>query len=202
MSSPVWFRARFTGIKGSHCHRSCQASHIIPVFRNPIHLIFLISFSFSNSSFKSHDHQRLWLWWLWRRYRVVDAGDILFPVRVRRISVTVGRRNASRPGRRHGSGKRWREIRIIVPIRSRARLIGYAGTPITGSVTERHILSRRSATGICRRFGTNAVVRELLSRWTLWRLQRWTRQDRAKHQWDHGFRVRSGWCRWLQRWTH
>ena len=75
-------------------------------------------------------------------------GDISFPIRVRRIRVTVGRRHASGPGRRSGSVGRWSAIRLTGPIRSRARQIGRAGTPITGSITERRILSRRSATGI------------------------------------------------------
>jgi len=40
------------------------------------------------------------------------VGDISFPIRVKRILVTVGRMHASGPGRRLGSGRRWLAIRI------------------------------------------------------------------------------------------
>jgi len=185
-----------TGSEACHCHRSCKSIYIISFPSRDIQSVsfFLFPLDFLIPGL-SRDHQRLLLWWLWKRYRVVTVGDIFLPIRVRKISVTVVRRHASGPGRRSGSGRRWSAIQLTEPTRNRVRPIGKAGTPITGSVTGLRIRSRRIATGLCRSSGTNVVIREVLSRWTRRRLQRWTRQDRADHPSDHGFRDLSGWFR-------
>jgi len=94
------------------------------------------------------------------------VGTYSFPIRVRRISNTVGRKYVSVPGRQPGRGRRCAPIRLIGPTRNRLRQNGFRTMKDIGRVIGRRVLNRLSVTGFCSGFGTNAAVLLALSRWT------------------------------------
>ena len=95
---------------------------------------------------------------LWKRCRVVIAGDISFPILDRRTLGTAGSMTVSEPERRRGKGKRCMTIRIIGPTRSDVSRIGVRLVPITGRNTVRSILIRRSAIVTISECGTESAM--------------------------------------------
>jgi len=93
------------------------------------------------------------------------VGTYSFPILVRRISNTVGRKGVSVPGRRPGRGRRCVPIRLIGPTRNRLRQNGFRTMKDIGRVIGRRILSRLSVTGFCSGFGTNVAVLTESSGW-------------------------------------